>query len=222
MTDPASTHPPDDVLRLFIVRHGVTEWNLKHRLQGRSDIPLSPLGVAQARAVAARLASAPLAAVYTSDLIRAVDTGRFIADLHGLPITTMPELRETMLGDWEGMTKAEIIARGDGELFANYRCDPATFRPPGSEPIEEVVARIWRARAAISERHPSGAVAVVGHGGSMRAIFCDALRAPIRCMFGFRLDNASLSIVDYGRARNAIRVLNDTHHLHGLAQEEDG
>lgn len=219
MTDPIRAVVPEGVLRLFIVRHGVTEWNTAGRMQGSSDIPLSPLGVRQARAVAERLAASSLTAVYTSDLSRAAETGRYIAERHGLQIRMMPELRETMLGDWEGMTDAEIVARGEGDLLADYRCDPAAFRPPGSEPIESVAARIWHAREVIATAHPTGAVAMVGHGGSMRALFCDALRAPIRCMFGFRLDNASLSIVDYGPTRAAIRTLNDTHHLRGLLED---
>jgi broad specificity phosphatase PhoE len=87
------------------------------------------------------------------------------------------------------------------------------FRPPGSEAVESVAGRICSARAHIAGQSPDASVVVVGHGGSLRALFCDALRAPIHCLFGFRLDNASVSVIDYGRTRASIRSVNVTHHL---------
>jgi broad specificity phosphatase PhoE len=208
-----------DALRLIVVRHGVTEWNAMGRMQGHSDIPLSPRGILQAQAVADRLADVSLTAVYASDLSRAAETGRHIAARHGLDIVTLPELRETMLGDWEGLTDDEIVALGDGARLADYRCDPVTCRPPNSEPIEEIYRRIVAAKSLIAERHECGTVVVVGHGGSLRALFAEAIRAPVRCMFGFRLDNASISVIDYRPVRSWLTLLNDTHHLSHL---EDG
>lgn len=215
------TERADAVLRVIVVRHGVTEWNILGRMQGHSDIPLSPMGRRQAEAIAERLADERIDAVYTSDLSRAADTGRAIAKRHGLEIQQLAELRETMLGEWEGMTDAEIIARGDGDALAMYRCDPAAYRPPGSESVENVAGRIRAARARVAQEHPGGLVVMVGHGGSLRAIFSEAIRAPIRCMFAFRLNNASLSVVDFGPARSSIVMLNCTHHLDHLDAGED-
>ncbi len=207
----------DDTLRLVLVRHGVTDWNTLGRMQGHTDVPLSALGRLQAEAVADRLASERVDAVYTSDLARAADTGRAIANRHGLDIQQLPDLRETMLGEWEGMTDDEIRARGDGDALDRYRCDPSIYRPPGSESVEAVARRIAAARATVARQHATGCVVVVGHGGSLRAIFCEAIRAPIRCMFAFRLGNASVSVVDYAPSRSSIVMLNCTHHLDHLA-----
>jgi len=191
--------PPDaGTLRLYLIRHGVTDWNTLGRMQGRSDIPLSPLGERQAEAVAAYLASVSFEAVFTSDLARAVETGRRIAERHGIGIRALPDLRETMLGDWEGLTEAEIVARGEGERLAQYRRNPAAVRPPGSESVASIVA-------------------VVGHGGSLRVLFCEALGAPARCMFAFRLDNASVSVLDFGPIRSSILATNITYHLAKLS-----
>ena len=210
---------PDGTLRLVIVRHGITDWNTQGRMQGHSDVPLSDMGRLQAEAVADRLAQERIDAVYTSDLMRAADTGRAIAARHGLEIRQLSSLRETMLGDWEGLTDADIMARGEGEALAMYRCDPSMYRPPGSEAIEKVALRLRAAREAVARQHPGGLVVLVGHGGSIRAIFCDAIRAPIRCMFAFRVSNASISVADFGPTRSAIVKLNCTHHLDQFRNE---
>ncbi|MBM3496192.1 MAG: histidine phosphatase family protein, partial [Armatimonadetes bacterium] len=142
---------------------------------------------------------------------------RRIAERHGIGIRALPDLRETMLGDWEGLTEAEIVARGEGERLAQYRRNPAAVRPPGSESVASIVRRIRRARASIAREHPSGSIAVVGHGGSLRVLFCEALGAPARCMFAFRLDNASVSVLDFGPIRSSILATNITYHLAKLS-----
>lgn len=209
----ATIRRSDGFLRVFLVRHGQTLWNAEGRMQGSSDVPLSPLGHLQADAVAARLSSETLAAVYSSDLSRAAQTAQRIADRHGLNVVQTDLLRETCLGDWEGLTDEQIIAAGAREALANYRRDPVSFRPPGSEPVDKVGARIYQAMAAVSADHPGQAVAIVGHGGSLRALFCQALGAPLRCMFGIRMDNASLSLIEHGPTRSFVHFINDTGHL---------
>src|SRR5579871_641611 len=120
------------MLRLYIVRHGETEWNRDGRVQGHTDVPLSGEGIEQARRVAERLSREPISAVWSSDLARALDTARAIAAPHDLEVHSTPLLRETMLGEWEGLTEPEIVARGDSARFQAWRRDPAVNRPPGS------------------------------------------------------------------------------------------
>lgn len=206
-------------LRLFVVRHGETAWNAQRRFQGHTDVPLSEVGIVQARALRERLRDEPLTAVYASDLTRASGTASVLAEPHGLQVHLTPDLRETMLGDWEGLNDDEIRARGEGPLLDAYRCDPTAFRPPSSEPVDAVCRRICSVRDAIERAHPSGSVVVVGHGGSLRALFCDALRAPVRCMFGFSLENASLSLIEYTASRTTLRFVNVTCHLTGAASD---
>jgi broad specificity phosphatase PhoE len=212
-----------DRLRLYIVRHGITAWNRELRMQGHTDVPLDVEGRRQAQRIGARLSAAPHApqAVWSSDLSRARETAAAIARALNLTVETTPLLRETMLGEWEGLTRAEIEARGDGELLANYIRDSHRFRPPGSETLEAVWERLQRAAALIRAAHPTGQVAVVGHGGSLRALLCAALDAPADSMRRLWLDNASLSIIEemnddrgrYGR----VTLINDTSHLYDIS-----
>lgn len=208
-----------DRLRLYIVRHGVTAWNREMRMQGHTDVPLAAEGRRQAQQIGARLAAVPHPpqAVWSSDLLRARETAGAIAAALDLPVTTTPLLRETMLGDWEGLTRIEIEARGDAELLAKYLRDSHLHRPPNSEALEAVWERLHQAAEAIRVAHPVGQVAVVGHGGSLRALLCEALEAPAAAMRRLHLDNASLSIIEEllppQQGVKRVMLINDTSHL---------
>jgi broad specificity phosphatase PhoE len=146
---------------LLLARHGETDWNRERRVQGSTDIPLNAAGIAQARALAASLASEPLAAVYASDLARARDTASAVATVHGLEIVLDPALREKHFGTWEGLTDTEIRKRfpdavagswGDGETRA------------------QLAARAVAAYERIRARHAEGSVLIVSHGGPLRVL----------------------------------------------------
>ena len=88
--------------RLFLIRHGETEWNRQNKLQGHSDIHLSPEGFHQAITFAEHAPFKHADAIYSSDLVRAMDTAIILAERFNLTIKMMPELREMNYGDWEG------------------------------------------------------------------------------------------------------------------------
>lgn len=210
----------NDQLTLYLVRHGVTDWNREERLQGHTDVPLSDEGTAQARLLRRRLGATEIDAVWSSDLLRAVQTAEAIAQPHGLQVTRTAALRESGLGDWEGLTVAEIIARGDESLWNAYRRDATANRPPGGERLESVWERLAGCLVDIRECHMSGNIVVVGHGGSLRAIISQAVGGDIDVMRRFRLDNASLTIVEFAGQRSWLRLLNDTCHLNVAADDE--
>ncbi|HSV73636.1 MAG TPA: histidine phosphatase family protein [Chthonomonadales bacterium] len=201
------------MLRIYLVRHGATVWNEEGRIQGHSDIPLSSDGVRQASRLAERLREAPLSAVWSSDLQRALCTAEAIAAPHGLAVRATPLLRERMLGEWEGLTQAQIRARGERPVVTASRQDTVGEMPPGSEPMAEVWSRLLEARRAAVEASPDGEIALVGHGGSLRAILADTLGAGIEGMRRLWLDNASLSLIEHEGDRAWVRFANDTGHL---------
>lgn len=203
------------MLRLYLVRHGETVWNREGRLQGHTDVPLSAVGEAQARLLAARLGDEQIDAIWSSDLARARQTAEIIAAPKEIAVCATPLLRETMLGDWEGMTEAEVIARGDTETWKMYRRSPMVHRPPGSEPLEAVWKRILAARDSLRQEVGTGTALVVGHGGSLRSILCDAAGARVRNLNCFTLENASLSLIEYTDDLARIRFVNDAGHLKG-------
>lgn len=204
--------------RIYVVRHGQTLWNRDMRFQGQTDIELNDEGRAQARRLAARIAvHHPPQAVWSSDLSRARETAEIIAEPHGLTVQTTPLLRELMLGEWEGLNRAEIEARGDAERLGLYIRDPLHNRPPGGETLEAAWERINHAADMIRARHSEGDIVIVGHGGSLRSLLCHALDAPITSIRRMRLDNCSLSIIEEQQeafvSLDRLILLNDTSHL---------
>jgi broad specificity phosphatase PhoE len=151
--------------RLLLARHGETDWNAERRWQGHADPPLNELGRSQARALGAALAGRGVTAVYSSDLARAAETARIVADALALPVELRDSLREVDVGEWSGLTTAEIEERFPGAVERR--------RAGGNgwehgEDYDAMGERIGAALAAIAAAHPGETVLVVTHGGPIR------------------------------------------------------
>ena len=146
---------------ILLVRHGETDWNVERRVQGHTDRPLNATGEEQARTLADELRGERLDAVYASNLSRARETARAIADPLGLTVEELPALREKHFGTWEGMLDTEIRER-----FPDSHNGPWG----DAEVMAEVSERVLGALRTIAECHPDGRVLVVSHGGPLRAV----------------------------------------------------
>lgn len=158
--------------RLLLARHGETTWNAIGRLQGHTDIPLNDRGRDQARDLARSLAEAALAAVITSDLARARETGEIVADVLGLAAPRIvPALRERKFGVFEGLTRDECLERFP-EAWRAWHAQ--TGVPEGAEALEDATARM-RATLGSLAAEPGGPALVISHGGVMRLFLLDVL-----------------------------------------------
>ena len=148
--------------RLFLVRHGESEWNAVRRLQGQADISLSAKGEAQATALASTVAQLAPDRVVTSDLRRAYQT----ASLLGYPDAQRDHrLREVDVGEWTGLPIADIIS-DDAEAYRGWRA--GTYAPPGGEHWQDFAGRITA--AVLGEAETAQRLLVVCHGGVIRAL----------------------------------------------------
>jgi broad specificity phosphatase PhoE len=145
--------------RIILARHGETDWNREQRWQGHSDRPLNDTGREQAEALAAELAGQPIAAVYSSDLVRAHETARVVADRLGLDVVTVPGLRERRFGSWEGLQDVDV-----------ERLYPGINGPPDGESRVEMLDRVLESLEAIAHANRDRTVLVVSHGGPIRAV----------------------------------------------------
>ena len=161
--------------KLLLVRHGETDWNRERRWQGHSDTPLNDVGREQARALADELENEQLAAIYSSDLRRAYETAREVADRKRMDVIVDRDLRETHLGVWEGLTSDEIEHRWPDD-FRRWRAGEVLLGRGGETP-EDVRGRVLRAAHRIAAAHPGEQVLVVSHGGALRtlALHADAI-----------------------------------------------
>ena len=193
---------------VYLIRHAAPEGWTTRRFIGHLDVPLSEEGLAQARALAGRLAAIPLTAIYTSDLARTRRTAEIVAGPHGLAPAAVPELREFAMGQWEGLTADEIRAR-DPRLFDEWMAAVGEFQFPDGENLGQVAARAWPAFERIAAAHPDERVAVVAHGGSNRAILCRALGLPLERILALGQDYAAVSVLERRRAGWRLSTLND-------------
>jgi glucosyl-3-phosphoglycerate phosphatase len=171
--------------RLVMLRHGQTDFNLGSRMQGQLDTELTELGRAQAVAAAEALAKRQPLLIVSSDLRRAYDTAATLGERTGLRVRVDHRLRETHLGDWQGMTHAEIDAEAPGARLA-WR-DDATWAPHGGENRVDVARRSLPLIAELlagepewgADHEPERPVVLVAHGGLIAALTAGLLRLPI-------------------------------------------
>lgn len=197
--------------RLLLVRHGETDWNADGRVQGHLDVPLNEAGRAQARRVAAALAGAGIAAVYSSDLSRAADTAASIAARVGLDVRRDPALRERHLGAWQGMTITEVARRFPDE----YRChrEGVEFAPQGGETFREFQDRVCDAVDRIAALHEDQTVVIVMHGGPVKVFVLRLLAAPFTAHTLMRTGNTGITTVLRRDGRYVLESYNVTDHL---------
>jgi broad specificity phosphatase PhoE len=175
------------VRRLVMLRHGQTEFNAGRRMQGQLDTDLSDLGREQAVVAAEALAKRHPLLIVSSDLRRALDTATALGERTGLAVDVDTRLRETHLGDWQGMTHLEVDAVAPGARLA-WR-DDARWAPHGGESRVDVAARSRPLVAELVAAQPDwGAdtdggqdrpVVLVAHGGLIAALTADLLGLPV-------------------------------------------
>lgn len=198
--------------RLFLVRHGVTEWNHDGRYQGQIDAPLSAKGRLQAAAIRERLRDEPFTSCYTSTLQRARVTAEIILEEHFCPLEQTADLNEMYYGAWEGLLRSEIIERFP-EDWARHGADPLRYPPTDGESRADFARRVERAMTAIARAQRDATVLVVAHGGSIRAVVGTALGLPMEAWRKLRMDNASLTILEVYEDGGVLSLFNDTVHL---------
>ncbi|MGB9779388.1 MAG: histidine phosphatase family protein [Caldanaerobacter sp.] len=201
------------VTRLYIARHGQSKWNLENRMQGMKDIELSELGIKQADLLAKRLEEENIEIIYSSDLKRAYMTAEIIAERIKIPFYKEKEFREMSFGVWEGLTAEEIEKNYTG-LYSLWKKDPVQVFIEKGETLKQVQSRMLKKTWEIVEKNRGKNILIVSHGTSIKALILGLLDIDLSFYPSFRMDNASLNIVDIKENKKAVLVLyNDTCHL---------
>ena len=207
--------------RLILVRHGQSTWNREHRIQGQLDPPLSDEGRQQAALLGARLAGRRFAGFYASDLKRAFETAEGIGARLGQAPEPNQSMREIYLGEWEGLRTDEIAGRFP-EAWASWVEEPDWDCVPGGEGAAAFDARVGSALEQVLTRHPHGDVLIVTHGGVIQVALHRVVGRPSRGLFPFKIQNASISVIEKREGRMVIGSVNDVGHLEPALVNEVG
>lgn len=202
--------------KILLIRHGRTDWNDVQRFQGSSDIPLNATGIVQADKLAKRLAAWPIDTLYTSPLIRAVQTASAIASFHSLSPLPLCELSEVNFGSWEG-SFLKHLKETEAENFNTWLQDPFFNMPSGAETWPQIEARVQKAINVIfSEKHSH--VAIVSHVGTMRALFSVLLKLDPHSVWKIKTSNCSITGIEVHEFETSLAFSNDDLHLRGLPE----
>lgn len=204
------------MLKLYLVRHGESAWNVKHLYTGRTDVPLSELGELQAERLGDKLSTLDIEAIYASPLQRAQETARPAAELKNLTLRLDARLEEIHHGAWEG-NPANVIREQFADEYLVWRTQPHRVKMPDGESLEDVALRVASFLQDILAEHSDGNVVIVSHDAVLRVIVMQTLLMGLEYFWRWRFDNAALSMLERledGHFRLAL--LNDAHHLDGV------
>lgn len=200
------------------MRHGETAWNAERRIQGQIDIPLNATGQAQARRAALGLKGLSFAALYSSDLSRAVETADALASVLGLPVRRLPALRERRFGSFESLTYAEASARYP-EHYARHKARDPEFDLSGGESLAVFARRVIDCVDTLVRRHGGEQVLIVTHGGVLDVLYRRATDRPLSAQRDFDLANAAYNWLEWDADRWHVIAWADGSHLAGALDE---
>lgn len=201
---------------LLLIRHGQTPWNALGKIQGCTDIDLEPSGIHQAKLLSNRLASG-FSQIYSSPLKRAFQTATILAEPGQLTPIALDGLKEINFGSWEGLTFKEVKQRFPNDLAA-WRSDPITApMTDGEGSLKNCSQRGKKVLLEIVKKHPGETIAVVSHGGFIKACLLGLFDLPMTMYHHMAMGNTCITTVRFNDALYPILMgLNDISHLASL------
>ncbi len=206
-------------MKIYIVRHGQTEMNLKHVLQGNSDSPLTEKGIAGAYKIQEAFAQMDFACIITSTLQRAIKTAEIIKGERDIPIIKDPHVGEMAFGHWQGRTQEEISTTAEiGQNYINYFKHPQHYIPTeGAESFDSVLKRAGNfldKMKEFSQENKNANVLLVSHGAFIKAILSVAKELPLEHFWEEPyITNCSISIIEINQDGLQVLEEGDTAHL---------
>ena len=202
------------ITRFCLVRHGETDWNAEHRLQGHTDIDLNQHGLAQAEQMAHALKRIELQfdVLYTSDLRRAAKTAQAIEELFAVSAITDAELRERNLGALQGLTTDEAPAQ-EPVLWKSHLSRNIEESLRGGESIQQFANRVHKALEKIREQHVGKTILLVSHGGTLDMMYRLASNQPLEAQKVVAVPNASLNWISHDGHHWKVDSWANTDHL---------
>ena len=210
------------MVRILLIRHGFSISNKSGCLTGRLDVPLDEKGERQAELLAEYLIkNYSIDAIYSSDLIRVIDTVRPLALKLCKEINALEGLRETHIGRWQGKRISEL-AESEPELVEQMKEDPYNFKFPDGECENDVFLRVSRTLDSITRENDGHTVVVATHGGVIRSLLRQWMKvSPDRTDLIPLVNNASVSVIEYEKGIYTPKIIGFDGYLDGLSTAYD-
>ncbi|MDP1645752.1 MAG: histidine phosphatase family protein [Thiobacillus sp.] len=210
--------PTPNGTRICIIRHGETDWNVEKRIQGHTDVPLNETGRAQALAMAFNAAHQRFHAVYSSDLLRAIETAQALAQREGLEVTLLPQLRERHYGLFQGMTADEGAALHPA-AYAHYVARDLNYDFETGESLRRFAERVADGIDWLVRHHSGQTIAAVSHGGVLDVVYRRATGRPLHTPRDFVIPNCALNWFHFDGQGWHLDAWADRHYLHEVLTE---
>jgi broad specificity phosphatase PhoE len=199
--------------KIYLARHGETEWNKEGRSQGCSnDIPLSDIGIKQAKALAERLSSERIDLFFSSTLGRAFQTAGIVAEKHSKEVSKYSEFLEINFGCWEGL-RIDDIKEKYLDVFNIWRDTPHLAVIPGAENLLEIKERSMRRLFEILKENKEKNILIISHGITIKVMISAIMGIDLANLHKIRQDNTGLNVFEYRNNDFTTILLNDTCHL---------
>jgi len=202
--------------KVYLVRHGQTEWNKKLTFRGKIDIPLNEMGHREAEAISEALKDKNIEVIYTSPLRRSIETTEPIAKLFHLEIVPIEGLIDISYGDWEGLTFNEVKKRYSDQ-YKKWEKRPDLVKFPNGETLNEVRDRSFRAFKNIVKENPGKSILIIPHRVINKVLICSILGLSNSHFWEIKQDTGCINLIEYSNERFTLSLMNDTCHLKGIA-----
>lgn len=198
-------------MKIYLIRHGETKWNVERRFQGNLDSDLTPQGIKQLEKTGEHLKSCGITHLYASPSKRAVKSAEIINTYLGLSIETCDDLTEYGFGDFEGKTIKEVEKIHPG-FFKTWKSNPLALKRDNQEHVDSFIQRISDTFSSIT-RSCTEDMAVVTHTGVIAAIVSIILNIPPNSLTRMLPDNGSITLVENPFGLFELKYFNNTYHL---------
>lgn len=199
-------------MKIYIIRHGETDWNVKKMWQGTTDIPLNEKGVLQANQVAKRLENVNFERIFSSPLIRAKATAEAVGKIKNLDVCVKRDLREVELGEWEGLTHTEVVSKYP-DTFTVWEKGLDTGEIGfGIENFNDLQERAYKVLLEICEE-AKGDTLIVSHGAWIIGLVCKILHISLEYRKDVPVGNTGITIIEYSNSKFLVKTLNDVAHI---------
>ena len=210
-------------MKLILVRHGETDFNRDGRIQGRGTLPLNSTGLAQAAAAGQAVSSEMPFRLYSSPLVRAMQTAESISEAARVTAVPLEGVEELDTGEFEGLTGPQLRQRFP-EIMASWDSDPGSTQMPGGESLGQLQDRAWKAVTDVARANPDWKVVIVTHNFPIQTLVCRALDIPLRNFRRLSVALGSITRMEFSDRNASLVSMNETWHLaagHQTAQDSE-